>query len=152
MPAPRLRRRLNPWEIGAALAVLALGAFMVWAGVGYSIGSFRHMGPGFFPVAVGSALMAFSAAIVLEVHRSATPRPDLPLRPLAAITVGLVAFATLVDPLGLVPATLALVVISAFADSAMTPVRAGFAGLAIAGFGWVVFVLGFRLPLHAFWW
>jgi putative tricarboxylic transport membrane protein len=110
------------------------------------------MGPGFFPVAVGVALAALGLAIIAEVRHSSAPAPDLPLRPMALIVAGLVVFAVLVGRAGLVPATLALVLISAFADRAMTPLRALVSALGITAMGYLVFVLGFRLPLHPFWW
>lgn len=144
--------RLNRWELTVAGAVTALGAFLALKGAGYQIGTLRHMGPGFFPVAVGVALAALGLAIVAEVRTSSAPPPDLPLRPMALIVAGLIVFAVLVGRAGLIPATLALVLISAFADRAMTPLRALISALGIALVGYLVFVLGFRLPLHPFWW
>ncbi len=152
MPAGFNDRRLNFWELGAALLVFALGAFMALKGLSYSIGSVNRMGPGFFPVAVGVILMLLAVAIMLEVRHSNTPAPDFPLRPLAALTAGLVAFAVLIEPLGLVPATFVLVLVSSFGDASMTLRRAVLAAVAMAALGYVVFVLGFRLPLHPFWW
>lgn len=145
-------RQLNFWELGAALVVFALGVFMTAEGLGYSIGSIRRMGPGFFPVAVGTIMMLISIGVMLEVRYSSTPAPDFPLRPLAAITAGLIAFGVLIEPLGLVPATFILVFVSAFGDASMTLLRAVITAAVIAALGYVVFVLGFRLPLDPFWW
>jgi hypothetical protein len=145
-------RQLNYWELGAALVVFALGVFMTVEGLGYSVGSVRRMGPGFFPVAVGVIMILLSIGIMLEVRHSLTPAPDFPLRPLAAITAGLIAFGVLIEPLGLVPATFILVFVSAFGDASMNLLRAIITAAAIAALGYVVFVLGFRLPLDPFWW
>jgi hypothetical protein len=89
---------------------------------------------------------------MVEVRRSATPAPDLPLRPLAFIIAGLVVFSIAIEPLGLVPATFILVFVSAFADAGMTPLRALLVAAAMSALGYAVFVLGFRLPLDPFWW
>lgn len=145
-------RQLNFWELGAALVVFALGAFMTVQGLGYSIGSINRMGPGFFPVAVGIIMMLLAVGIMLEVRYSLTPAPDFPLRPLTAISAGLIAFGVSIEPLGLVPATFILVLVSAFGDTSMTLLRAAISAAAIAALGYVVFVLGFRLPLDPFWW
>ena len=144
--------KLNFWEIGAALAVTLLGLYMTVQGFGYQIGTLRHMGPGFFPVVVGLILLGLGLGIVFETRYATTPPPDLPARPMAAILGGLILFALLVDRAGLVPATLVLVLVSAFADRRMTLTRAALSAVGITLMGWLVFVAGFRLPLHPFWW
>lgn len=145
-------RKLNSWELGAALVLFAIGAFLTWTGLGYSVGTVRHMGPGFFPVAVGIVLMMLSAAIMLEVRHSKTPAPTFSLRPLVATVVGLAAFGALIEPVGLVPATFVLVFVASYGDSAMSTARAVIVAAAVAAMGYAVFVLGFRLPIHPFWW
>ncbi len=144
--------RLNRWEIGAALTVVLIGLYVAAEGVGYGVGTLRHMGPGFFPLAVGVGLLGLGLAILVETRHATTPAPDLPARPLAAILGGLLLFALLVSRAGLVPATLVLVMVAAFADVRMTLARAAVSAVGIAALGWVVFVAGFRLPLHPFWW
>lgn len=143
--------RNNWWELGGALVMLLLGGYMLWRGIGYSVGSLNRIGPGFFPVAVGVCLIAISVAIALEVRFSDTSRPRFRFRPLTAIILGLLAFAVLVESAGLIPATFVLVLVSAFGDQTMSPLRAMTVATAIAALGYVVFIIGFRLPIDPFW-
>jgi len=146
------RKRLNFWELGIAAALFLLGAYMLWQGVGYSVGNLRQMGAGFFPVVIGAALMVLSLGIMLEVRHGDGAPPELPLRPLAGITVGLVAFAVSVEPLGLIPATFLLVLLSMGGDRGTSWKKALITAFVLAAFGYLLFGLVFRLSIHAFWW
>lgn len=146
------RTRLNLWELAIAATLFLLGAYMLWQGVGYSVGNLRQMGAGFFPVVVGATLMLLSLGIMLETRHSAEAPPDLPLRPLAGITAGLVTFAVTVEPLGLIPATFLLVLLSMGGDRGTSWKKALITALILAAFGYLLFGLVFRLSIHAFWW
>lgn len=150
MSAPR--RRINPWETGAAAFLFLLGAGITLQGSGYPMGTVTRMGPGFFPVVSGLAIMLASAMIFLQERHADTPAPRLPLRPLLAITIGLVLFGALVERAGLVPAAFVLVMVSSVADNRMTFGRAVATATAVTALGYIVFVVGFRLPLDPFWW
>jgi hypothetical protein len=147
-----LRRPLNFWEIGAALAVFALGAFLLWQGSGYALGSLNRMGPGYFPVALGVILMGFGVLLLLEVKRLDTPAPDIKLRPFIMIAAGLVAFVLMLDRFGLIPATVALTVLSALAIQPVRPRAILGTAVVVAGIGYFVFLRGFGLQIDAFRW
>jgi hypothetical protein len=145
-------RSLNFWEIGAALVVFALGAFMVWEGSHYPFGSLTRMGPGFFPIVLGLVLMGFGAALVVEVRHLQTPAPDFRLRSFSFIVAGLIAFAFMLDRFGLVPATIALIVLSALADRPVRPRAIAGTAVVVAAMAYFVFLRGFGLQLQAFVW
>lgn len=145
-------RSLNPWEIGAALLVLALGLFFLWEGSSYELGAPTRMGPGFFPVGVGLILAIFGAALIFDVRYLDTPRPELHLRPFIAIVAGLLAFALLLGRFGLVPATVALVVLSALGDRPVRPLAIAGTAAVAAAIGYFIFLRGFGLQLEAFHW
>jgi len=147
-----LRQPLNLWEIGAALVVFALGAFLLWQGSGYALGSLNRMGPGYFPVALGVILMGFGVVLLIEVKRIGTPPPDLKLRPFVMIAAGLVAFALMLDRFGLIPATVALTMLSALADRPVRPRAVLGTAIVVACIGYFVFLRGFGLQLDAFRW
>lgn len=146
------RRTLNPWELGAAAIFFALGAFMAFEGYGYGIGTITRIGPGFFPVSIGILLMLLSVAVGFEARYSLAKKPDIPRRISAVIVVGLVAFAALVTTAGLIPATFALVFISRFAEPGTNIRNSLILAAGVAFFAWLVFILGFNLPLKPFWW
>ncbi|MEX0591262.1 MAG: tripartite tricarboxylate transporter TctB family protein [Xanthobacteraceae bacterium] len=145
-------RSLNSGEIAAALVVCALGGFLIWQGSGYPLGSLNRMGPGFFPVGLGIILMGFGAALVLEVKRLDTPPPEWHVRSFVAIMAGLLAFALMLEPFGLVPATVALAVLSSLGDPPLRPRAIAATALALAGIGYFVFLRGFGVQLDAFRW
>ena len=142
----------GPWELAVVVVLLIMGGYMIWQGVEFGVGSVRRMGPGFFPVGVGALLVLLSLAILFEVRRGGAGPLELPLRPIVLITVGLLAFAATVGPLGIVPSTVLLVLIGSFADTEMTALRAGISAVALAAIGYLVFIVGFGLPLEPFWW
>ncbi|MBF9033260.1 hypothetical protein HKCCE2091_03330 [Rhodobacterales bacterium HKCCE2091] len=142
--------RAGAWEYGAAAALVLLGGYMILEGLGFGVGTIRRMGPGFFPVAVGVGLAALAVGILSELRRGGVSRLNAPIRPLLFIIGSLVVFAATVEPLGMIPATILLVLIGSFADRSMTPLRAAISAVALAILGYLVFILGFDLPLNAF--
>ena len=73
-------------------------------------------------------------------------------RPVLAVSVAMLFFAVAARPLGLIPATLGVVMLAAIADAPFRPLRAALAGLVIAALGYLVFVVGLRISLNPFWW
>lgn len=148
--AEDLPERAGVWEIGIAIALILIGLFMVYKGIGYGTGTVRQMGPGFFPVAVGAGLSVLALGIIVEFRRGGVARLNAPIRPIAFITLALVIFAATVKPFGLIPSTIMLILIGSFADKEMTILRAGLSAVALAALGYCVFILGFGLPITAF--
>lgn len=145
-------RSLNIWEIAAALAVFAFGAFLAWHGSNYEIGSLTRMGPGFFPIGLGIILMGFGVALAFEVRHLETPAPNFQLRSFGLITAGLFAFAFMLDRFGLVPATAALIVLSALADGPVRPRAIVGTAVVVTAMAYFIFLRGFGLQLQAFIW
>lgn len=149
---PQSRQGVNKWEVGVAAAFFLVGAYMAYEGTRYGIGTITRIGPGFFPLCIGVLLMALSIGVAFEVRHSLAQPPAVPLRILAALSAGLLSFALLVNFAGLVPAAFSVIFISRFAEpgnSLRTSILLA-AGLALVA--WLVFILGFNLPLKAFWW
>ena len=99
---------------------MSLGLFVALYAAGhYPIGQAARMGPGFFPVALGWILAGLGLAIALLALRKTVHvlhPPPFALRPLIAVPASMATFSLLVTPLGLVPATFALVFVAAFAE------------------------------------
>lgn len=143
---------LNPWELGVAAVFFLIGLYMVFEGVRYGTGTITRIGPGFFPTSIGVLLMGLSLAVALEVRRSLAATPKISLRVALAIIIGMVAFALLINSAGLVPAIFAVVFISRFAEPSANIVNSAIIGAVLAILGWLVFIVGFNLPLKPFWW
>lgn len=116
---PFARRYGKDLYAGALIFLFGIGA--ISAGVTYNIGSLRRMGPGFFPVAVGAILVLMGLAIAFSAKR---PNAHSEVRETLApewrgwicISVGVLAFVVLGRYGGLLPATFAIVFISALGD------------------------------------
>jgi hypothetical protein len=112
---------------GALMIVLGLGS--IYAGFGYSVGSLSRMGPGFFPVAVGTVLLLCGLAIAIstkapDAHGKTDLAPPPEWRAWGCIVIGIMAFVILGTYGGLLPATFAIVFISALGDKDNTWVSA----------------------------
>jgi hypothetical protein len=103
---------------GGALMIL-IGLAAVYQGTRYQLGTLARMGPGFFPSAVGAILAAIGLAIALSARPAvveAGAHPAFDWRAWSGIIGGTVAFIVLGEYGGLVPATFAIVFISALGD------------------------------------
>ncbi len=139
----------------AALAIISFGGYIVWEGSSYGFGSLQRMGPGFFPIVIGFFLVAIGIVLGLEAaaRRGAKgAKIDVPLRSMLTIVAGLAAFALLVRWLGLVPATISLVVLSLLAERKRSWRLIVGLSLALSAIGYFVFGLAFRMSLDPFWW
>jgi hypothetical protein len=147
---------------GGAL-MMVIGLVAVYAGLDYRTGTPARMGPGFFPVAIG-ALLALTGLLIAVSARtgpaaSGGPKighghggalPDL--RGGICIILSVLAFLLLGVYGGLVPATFAIVFISAMGDRENTITQAILLSLAMCFVAVVVFWWALRLQLPLFQW
>jgi Tripartite tricarboxylate transporter TctB family len=137
---------------GALMFLIGLGAML--QGRAYHVGTLTDMGPGFFPVALG-IIMALSGISIVIVAKVAVPPEDIEKRQppewaaWAHILISIVAFVVLGKYGGLVPATFALVFISALADRKNSSKSAFALALAMVALAVVVFrwALQLQFPL-----
>jgi hypothetical protein len=115
--------RYNKDYYGGGL-ILAVGLGVVYRAWHYPLGTLSHMGPGYFPVIVGGALALLGLAIVgtglSKPRRVCGPQDDEATGPQwrgwGCIVLANVAFIVLGRYGGLIPATFAIVFISALGD------------------------------------
>ena len=116
---------------GGLMLLFGLGA--IWEGMSYRIGTLVRMGPGFFPVALGVILALVGVAIMIGAVASnasaaagaeagAKEEKNLPpeWRGWICISLSIIAFVVFGQYGGLVPATFAVVFISALGDKENT--------------------------------
>jgi hypothetical protein len=156
-------------DVLGGLLMLVLGIIVTVQGTRYSIGTLSRMGPGYFPVALGVILAACGMVIAaggwLSSRRGPTigaaeappAVPKLPghgpvtleWRAWLLIATSIVAFVLFATYLGLVPATFAVVFISALADRQNNWKNAAVLGLGVVVMAVVVFwwALQVQMPL-----
>lgn len=99
-------------DLLAGLMMIGLGAFAAFEARTYDFGSLSRIGPGYFPVVLGLALIVFGLGIIIvEGARNPRDEPARPaLRPMLAVVAAICAFGLGIERFGLAPA----VFVSAF--------------------------------------
>lgn len=152
------------------ILIAALGLATTSGAASYNIGTLSRMGPGYFPLALGVLLTLVGVGIFLTA-RAAEPniaiaepnagaaastgpanRKPRDWRGPLLILLGIFAFIVLGKYGGLLPATFALVFISALGDRGNTLKSAFFLSAAILVVCYVVFYWGLRLQFPLFTW
>jgi hypothetical protein len=154
----RIRRYLiddytRDYYAGALMLLLGLGALT--QGMTYNVGSLTQMGPGFFPVALGTILALLGIAIAGTARReSSTATEKLPAewRGWICILLSIVAFVVLGKYGGLLPATFAIVFISALGDRQNTISKALVLASATSAVCIVIFWWALQLRFPLFTW
>ena len=139
----------NPRDFWAGAIYLALAAVVLWIGRNYSLGSSARMGPGYFPVVLGSILAVFG---IVSVGRSLL-RPGesisaFAFRPLVLVLGSVALFGLLLDRAGVLIALPCLIVVSALASrQSRIDVTSVSALVGLVAFCVVVFVKGLGVPM-----
>ena len=150
-----MSRKVHKDVLGGAL-MIALGVVVAVQGSTYSIGTLSRMGPGYFPVALGVILALSGIAIAIKGWFASAPEDAKPIpvewRAWLLIALSIIAFVLFAEYLGLVPATFAVVFISALADRQNTWRSAAVLALGVVVVAVVVFWWALQLQLPLFRW
>jgi hypothetical protein len=136
--------------------MIALGMAAALQGASYRIGTLSRMGPGYFPVALGVILalaglvIAITARFERDVVDERARRPEW--RGWFCICAGIVAFVVLGKYGGLIPATFAIVFVSALADRDNGLRAAALLAVACVVVAVVVFRFALQLQFPLFQW
>ena len=151
-------------HVGGALLV-ATGAAVVVAGVGYGMGTLRQMGSGFFPVVLGVLMALVGVALLATASRASDAArtepaaetahlagPAMQWRGWLCILGGVLSFVVLGTHGGLVPASFAAVFVAALGDRGNSVRAAASLAALMTALGVVVFHFGLHLLLPLFTW
>jgi hypothetical protein len=134
-------------DLYAGLTFIAFGLAGVYFARPLHFGTAAQMGPGYFPSVLGGILALLGFLILIRPLWSVGTRVSpLALRPLLIVTVAVVAFGALLRPVGLVVATLVLVLVARLADREFRVAESAFLALFLTGVATALFVYGLRLP------
>lgn len=140
----------NKHETIAGLVWVVLGLAAIFVARGYAFGTITRMGPGFVPVMLGILLVVFGLFAAWQGRTLPGVSLNLRLRPFAYIIVGIVVWVLLVDWAGFVPATVALILISAQSERGMKWTEAALLAAGISLVGYLIFIRGIGIPIAAF--
>jgi hypothetical protein len=142
----------NPRDFWAGAIYLALAAVAIWIGGDYQHGTSARMGPGYFPVALGSILAILG---VIAIGRSFV-RPGEAIsafawRALILVLGSTVLFGLLLPRLGVLVALPCLIVVGALASRHSRLNATSIAALVgLVAFCVLVFVKGLGVPMPLF--
>ena len=129
------------------------------------VGTPGNMGPGFFPLLLGAALMLcglgmIAATLIGPVMRRIGARSLSPptrtdeiqvnWRAIGLVSLSVALFAVTLRPLGMVPASFLLVFVAGLADPTTAKSRLAALALGLSLASWVIFILALGMPLRAF--
>jgi hypothetical protein len=139
----------NPRDFWAGALYLALAIFVIWIGRDYQQGTSARMGPGYFPVVLGSILAIFGiVSIARSFIRTGEAISAFAWRPLALVLGSTVVFGLLLGRVGVLIALPCLIVISALASrNSRLDVTSVAALIGLVAFCVVVFVKGLGVPM-----
>jgi hypothetical protein len=135
--------------------MLVIGLATSIQAASYDIGSLRRMGPGFFPLSLGIILAIVGMLIMVTAKRPDTDL-DAKLAPewrgWLCICAGIGAFVFIGQYGGLIPATFAIVFISALGDRQNALVGAALLAAAMTAICVVIFWWLLQVPFPLFRW
>lgn len=138
-----------------SLTLVGVGLLLVAQGLSMSLGSLASFGPGLFPTIIGTLMVVVAGGLVLFPERL-TAEDEAPeafaWRSMLFVSAGMVAFALLIKTTGLVPATLAVVLLSSCGDRTARPLQAVALAIVMAFLGTAIFIWGLNLPLAVVQW
>jgi hypothetical protein len=141
--------KADTWA-GAATIVLALA--VIYASFEYGLGRGGRIGPGYVPLVVGILMLALGVLMVVRAGRSLDPvDTDIAWRQVGLVTVGIVAFALLLDRAGLIVAIMATVVIAGPAAYGNTLLSTLISGTLLAAFSYTLFVYFLKISIPVWW-
>lgn len=154
-------------DLAVGLLVALFGAGLAYmAQAGYPLGTLRRMGPGMFPLGLGFALSGLGLALAIAGGLRATAErvaaaagdarpmrlPGVEWRVALLTLAGVITFALLIQRAGLIPATMAVVAISALADKRNRVLAVLLLAIALCALAVLVFKLALGMSVHLIVW
>lgn len=143
----------NPKDFYSGIIFIVVGIIALVIGRDYSLGTTTRMGPGYFPAMLGALLTLLGIVIAARTFLVAgAPIDPVRGRPIILIIASMLAFAALLEPAGLVIATVALVVVGCLAstETGIRDVAILIVFLLTVALG--LFVYGLGLPIKIWPW
>jgi hypothetical protein len=143
-----MSRIRNPKDFVAGLLFIAFGVAAIAIGSNYALGTAARMGPGYFPRILGILLIVLGAALALRALRlDGPPLPGWPWRPTVIVLVSVAVFGIIVNYIGIVLATIFLIVAASSASHEFRFRESVVSGLLLAAVAVAVFIVGLKLQL-----
>jgi hypothetical protein len=143
-----MRSIRSPQDFWAGVLFVVVGAIAIVLSSRYPLGTAARMGPGYFPRLLGILMIALGIMIALRGIRLNGPAiAQWKLRPTVVVLASVVLFGAIVDWMGLVVSTIALIFVASAASTEFRPKEALVSGALLAALSVGVFLIGLKLQL-----
>jgi hypothetical protein len=138
----------HPKDFWAGVLFIVLGGAGLLIALDYAMGTAGRMGPGYFPRWLGGILCALGVILILRSFRLNGEKISFPtLQPLLIVLGSVLLFGLTVTRVGLVIATILVVLVSSMASHEYRWKESVIAALALAVFVVIAFRYGLQLQL-----
>lgn len=143
---------INVKDLGTGMLFIGIGlSFALYALMTLELGRVGNMGPGYFPVLLGSTLAALGTVLALRSVRTARdPIGNVPWMGLLLVTLSIGFFGLAIRPLGVAVAFFGATMLGCFATGRIKPLEALLTSLALTVGCIVVFIYLLGLPYPVF--
>ncbi len=143
----------NPKDFWAGVLYIAFGVAAIAIAYNYPVGSAGRMGPGYFPRGLGIILIVLGLILSLRAFRlPGSPLSFPTFKPILIVLGSVVLFGLAAPKLGLVVATIILVIASSMASDEFTWKAAILSSIFLAIFTVLAFAYGLKLQLPVWPW
>ncbi|CAH1653552.1 tripartite tricarboxylate transporter TctB family protein [Chelatococcus asaccharovorans] len=139
-------------SLGAGLMFMLMGGGLIlYALLTLDSGTARKMGPGYFPVMIGSFLLVIGVLVTAQQSNvSRIAIRSWPWRQITLVTAAILIFAVGLERLGFLAATFAMAFVASLADERTEYPGAALIGAAITIFCTAVFYWGLGIPFKLY--
>ncbi len=138
-------------DLIGGLVMMAIGIFAVIYAQRYDMGQLQRMGPGYFPIVLGSLLAILGFFIALPALFREGTKVEIQWKSLLWVVASLLLFAGLLEKLGLIFATIISVIASTMASTLPWRSR-GILAVAVATITYLIFSFGLGMYLPTWPW
>ena len=143
----------HPRDFWAGILFIAFGLAAVIIARDYAMGTAGRMGPGYFPRALGTIMIVLGLILALRALKLDGAKIEFhSFKPLGIVLGSVVVFAMAAPKLGLIVATILLIVLSSTASHEFRWKEAVISSLALSVFTLGAFVWGLKLQLPTWPW
>lgn len=135
-------------DLAGGVFAISFGVFVLDWARHYPIGSPLRMGPGFFPIVLAGSIIILGTALALHALRRRPPPTAgaIQLRPIIMIATAITLFALMIERNGIVPASMALILVSALGAPRWHPWRSLIVAAATTGAIYLIFIVILKMP------
>jgi hypothetical protein len=139
--------RVDKTDLLAGAVIVAIGGWFAVGALDYRMGTVVRMGPGFVPFGLGLIGVVLGLLIMLASLGRRGALPSFEWRAAVPVLTAIAVFALVLPWVGLVPATVASVLVSSFASPTSTVRETLAVATAVAILVWVGFVILLAMPI-----